>query len=286
MHRVWLHARTILRPIGSAILCLAWVSVGLLCLIVPFEVHWSVLWMLAVTGAFLWLHAARGGGFGRLRRLARARLRPPGAGAGRVVAASTTLLVAEFGLGVLTLYMGVKSPDQADVFTEYAKRAWGWLPVMLALVVVAPVVEEIGFRGWMQRRLERGWGAAAAIVVTAALFSLAHFEAVGFLNRFVFGVAAGFIAFRAGSVWLSVLFHAVSNFVVGLLMLLTPATDDAVVLRWVAGHGGIPALLLAIAVSLLAAAWILRDLPSRAARRPPIRVGAPGPLALEPSAAG
>lgn len=284
MHRVWLHARTILRPIGSVILALFWVSLGIMCLLVPFAVHWSVLWMFAVTGAFLWLHVARGDGFGRLRRLARARLRPAGPGAGRVVAASTTLLVAEFGLGVLTLYMGVKSPDHADVFTEYAKRAWGWLPVMLALVMVAPIVEEIGFRGWMQRRLERGWGAVAAIVVTAAVFSLAHFEAVGLLNRFVFGVAAGFIAFRTGSVWLSVLFHAVSNFVVGLLMLLTPSTDDAVVLRWIGEHGGIPALLVPITLSILAAAWILRDLPPRAAIQPD-RGAAPGPLALEPSAA-
>ncbi|HEX8432414.1 MAG TPA: CPBP family intramembrane glutamic endopeptidase [Longimicrobium sp.] len=257
-----------MRSAGSVVLCLAWVTIGLVGLIVPFAPVWSGLWMFATVGTFLWLHVARGDGYGRLRRLARARLRTPGAGAGRVVAAATTLLVAEIGLGLLTLHMGVKSPDSTDVFTDYAKQAWGWLPVMLALVMVAPIIEEIGFRGWMQRRLEGAWGAAAAIIVTAAVFSLAHWEAVGFLNRFVFGVAAGFIAFRAGSVWLSALFHAVSNFVVGLLILFAPATDDADVLRWIGEHGGIPALLAAIVASLAVAAWILRDLPSRAATPP------------------
>ncbi|HYW05299.1 MAG TPA: CPBP family intramembrane glutamic endopeptidase, partial [Longimicrobium sp.] len=180
-----------MRSIGLAVLCLAWVTLGLAGLIVPFAPHWNVLWIFAVTGAFLWLQAGRGDGPGRLRRLARARLRPPGAGAGRVIAACATLLVAEIGLGFLTLYMGVRSPDTADVFLNYAKRPWGWLPVLLTLVMVAPIVEEIAFRGWMQQRLERAWGAVAAIVFTGALFSLVHMEAVGFPSRFVFGVAVG-----------------------------------------------------------------------------------------------
>jgi hypothetical protein len=183
-----------------------------------------------------------------------------------VAAASATLLVAEFSLGLLSLRAGLESNDASMILVDYLKRPWGWLPVLLALTVLAPVVEEIGFRGWMQRRLERAWGAVAAIVLTAALFSLVHGEAVGFLNRLVFGVAAGFIAFRSGSVWLAVLFHAVSNLLVGLLMILAPSADEAGLIRWIDANGGVPMLLAATLVSLLAGGRILRDLPSRTAR--------------------
>ena len=49
------------------------------------------------------------------------------------------------------------------------------LPVLLVAVSAAPLTEEIAFRGYCQGMLERAAHQAAAVLLTALLFALAHF---------------------------------------------------------------------------------------------------------------
>jgi uncharacterized protein len=79
---------------------------------------------------------------------------------------------------------------------------------IVTIVVVAPVVEEILFRGILLHRWAARWGTTAAVIVSSALFAILHVELVG---HFLFGVTMAALYVRTGSLWVSIAAHAVNN---------------------------------------------------------------------------
>jgi len=80
------------------------------------------------------------------------------------------------------------------------------------MVIGAPVSEELLFRGLLQNTLVRVWKPWIAVVVTALIFTLVHFHPIRFPVVFELGLILGLVYHRTGSLWLVVLFHAVTNF--------------------------------------------------------------------------
>lgn len=93
---------------------------------------------------------------------------------------------------------------------------------VVLVVVTAPLVEEIVFRGFLAEAL-RGRGKAAAVLVSAAAFSLAHLRLAQFRYYAILGIALALVYWRRGLVG-SVTTHATFN---GMLIVLALA----------AGHG-------------------------------------------------
>ncbi len=83
--------------------------------------------------------------------------------------------------------------------------------LMLFLVVGAPMVEELFFRGLLLRSLLGRTPPAVAIVISALLFALAHFEAVQFAGLAVFGVVLGILAWRTRRLAPGIGAHAAFN---------------------------------------------------------------------------
>lgn len=88
----------------------------------------------------------------------------------------------------------------------------GWRVVLvLAVVVGAPLVEELLYRGLIQGSLARRLPAAAAVVVGALWFAAAHMQAVQFIGLLVFGLVLGVCRQRTGRLGMGVLAHAAFN---------------------------------------------------------------------------
>ena len=106
-------------------------------------------------------------------------------------------------------------PD-AFSFDEVSQRAsdlvdgarGGWL-ILLALVVIvgAPVVEEIVYRGVVQPGLVSSWGRSVGIVVTAALFAAIHMQPVEFPGLFAFALVLGWARHSTGTIGTSIVTH-------------------------------------------------------------------------------
>jgi membrane protease YdiL (CAAX protease family) len=78
----------------------------------------------------------------------------------------------------------------------------------LNVVVIAPIVEELFFRGFLLQRFAYKWGTYAGVISSSALFAVGHVEWIG---HFVTGVAFGLIYLRTRSLWMCILTHALYN---------------------------------------------------------------------------
>ncbi len=100
----------------------------------------------------------------------------------------------------------------------------GSLPaVLLLLVVVAPVTEELLFRGIMLRGLAVRYGATLGILSAAALFSAAHLNPWQMLGTFGIGVVLGWWYVNTRNLSVTLAGHAAANgFWVLAVFLLPP----------------------------------------------------------------
>jgi membrane protease YdiL (CAAX protease family) len=96
---------------------------------------------------------------------------------------------------------------------------WGGFSALFALVLVAPVTEEILFRGWLLHDLEREYGQAPALLWSSALFGLAHVVLPAIVPAALGGLVLGAVALRTKSILASIAMHAGVN----ALPLLLPA---------------------------------------------------------------
>jgi uncharacterized protein len=93
----------------------------------------------------------------------------------------------------------------------------GALALVLFFSLVPPFVEELLFRGYVQRRLLQRWPPAVAILVTAAVFAIFHGNLPQMIVAFTMGIWLGVIAWRTGSVWPTMICHVFWNVTVELV---------------------------------------------------------------------
>jgi membrane protease YdiL (CAAX protease family) len=102
----------------------------------------------------------------------------------------------------------------ARELTDKAHDAGGVVLLVLIVVVLAPIVEELFFRGLVLRSLEHRYGQTWAIVGSAAIFAAVHLEPLQFPALFLFGLVAAVMATRTGrlgpGIWAHFAFNAMA----------------------------------------------------------------------------
>ncbi len=116
------------------------------------------------------------------------------------------------------------APEQEVVaITEASKTILDGILIIIAVGLLAPVVEEIVFRGMLLSRLVRSMSWRWAIVAQGGVFALIHLvdpSAVAALpGLFLIGVVLGFAAIKRGSLSLPIFLHAGVNLTAALLLL-------------------------------------------------------------------
>lgn len=90
--------------------------------------------------------------------------------------------------------------------------------IILSVLFVAPITEELIFRGYMFDVLKRSFGVYFSVLITSMLFALAHFpkpnfEAVDFLIIFIGGIILGMARHKTNSILPPTIFHGIYNLV-------------------------------------------------------------------------
>lgn len=145
-------------------------------------------------------------------------------------------------------------PIPESVWEEYAEYSAGIsdqsrpLLSFLATVIVAPITEEIFFRGLIYTRLKRGMPTIVAILVESAIFGAMHGAAIWMAYAFVLGIVMTLLYEKFGSILVSIAFHAAFNLAGGYLVPMMDSENGIV--YWAA-------LAIGAAISLGAAAWLI-----------------------------
>ena len=83
---------------------------------------------------------------------------------------------------------------------------------LLVMAIVPAIGEELFFRGFIQNTFLGFFkNSHLAIIFTSILFSLIHFDLVGFLPRFFLGAILGYMFFISKSLWIPILAHFINN---------------------------------------------------------------------------
>ena len=105
---------------------------------------------------------------------------------------------------------------RARDMVDAAHGAWF---ILLALVVVvgAPLVEELVYRGFIQSGLQAQLGSTWALIITAAGVTVVHLEPIEFPGLFAFAIVLGLCYRRTQRLGLSMVTHLAFN-ATGLLL--------------------------------------------------------------------
>lgn len=89
---------------------------------------------------------------------------------------------------------------------------WDLLSALLVMAIVPAIGEELLFRGLIQKHLTLHMGRAGmAIVITALLFSVVHFQAQRFFAIFWLGMVLGWLYFKTANLWVPIAAHFLNN---------------------------------------------------------------------------
>lgn len=119
------------------------------------------------------------------------------------------ILVVNFSWELLRRQLGW--PGQPDFLPLFGGGIQGLLLALLLGSMVAPLAEEIFFRGFIYAGLRSRWGTVWGMIASSLVFALAHLSPSVILPVFLMGVILAFVYAYSGSLWPAIFLHGVMN---------------------------------------------------------------------------
>jgi membrane protease YdiL (CAAX protease family) len=118
----------------------------------------------------------------------------------------------------------VKPPENTPIEEVFKVKTTAMLFVAMA-VLVAPLVEETVFRGYLYPMFARWIGVGPSIILTGVLFGLMHGPQLGGAKSLIalltfVGIVFTYVRARTGSVFASYLMHLGYNSLIGVSLVL------------------------------------------------------------------
>ncbi|MEL1134792.1 type II CAAX endopeptidase family protein [Desulfitobacterium sp. THU1] len=129
------------------------------------------------------------------------------------------LLVAVGLLGnFLASHLGTPAPQSFTLVLMGAQYDWQIILLILLGGIIAPIKEEVFFRGLFYPPFRQEYGRGKGILFTAGLFALLHFDVVRFLPLLVGGIVLTWLYEKSGSLWPSIIAHGTWNTLMALMV--------------------------------------------------------------------
>ncbi len=132
------------------------------------------------------------------------------------------ILTIVFSLA-LTYFLKGYDPNQAQElgFKELAGQL-EYIVTFVALVIVAPIVEELLFRGYLFGRIRKRAGFWVSAVVTSAVFGLAHLQLNVGIDVFALSLVLCYLREKTGALWAGIMLHMIKNAAAFTILFLHP----------------------------------------------------------------
>jgi len=176
----------------------------------PLTIIWGLAASSVIQLALMWLYLRRSGrmtsvglnDFGRMR-LAHA--------SGLAVLLVIAAMVFNF---VYATYVipGIGMQDEmAKILSAIARTPLNVALLIFAIVIMAPIVEEVLFRGFLQNALAKYVPFWAAILLSSFLFAVVHLQPYAIPGLMSLSLAFGYLYHRTGSLRTNIILHMANN---------------------------------------------------------------------------
>ena len=160
-------------------------------------------------------------------------------------------------IGTVALLFGIISPiGNLIPMPESIKKAFmdfggqTGIFAFILMVVAAPILEELIFRGIILDGLLKKYSPEKSILLSSFLFGLVHLNPWQFVTGFIIGIFAGWVYYKTKSLSLTIIIHAAAN-LSGYLMRQFIDMDSALDISLPETYGGLTNLIFAIVGSII-----------------------------------
>lgn len=134
--------------------------------------------------------------------------------------------ITYFGLNIVVLTVismllpGFNINEEQDIGFEQVNSFVEYTMVFIALVVLAPLVEEVLFRGFMFTKIREKVSFWPTAIVVSLVFGLVHLQWNVGIDVFVLSLVLCFVREKTGAIWAGVGIHMLKNLLAFMIVFL------------------------------------------------------------------
>ncbi len=145
----------------------------------------------------------------------------PGLALGLIVLSAAGFIALSDLYSTIATKLNYNAPTNLDQLTQQVHQ----MPLviaatLLAAVLVAPICEEIFFRGFLLMGLRNNMPTWLAILLTSLVFAFAHLSPGSFVLLFILAIFLGILRVTTNSLWPGIILHALNN-ALGFIVVFT-----------------------------------------------------------------
>jgi len=127
------------------------------------------------------------------------------------------------------------------------ESVFGYILLIIAIAIIAPIGEELLFRGFLQQFLEQHWkDITRAILITSLFFSIIHMNPYWFIQIYILGIMLGFLSWKTNSIFPPLILHALNNGTALLFSFIDPEKSS-----WYLWNNHVAPWILLLAIVLV-----------------------------------
>ena len=123
------------------------------------------------------------------------------------------LLIGSYALimihNVILMFLGVETQGEEILGILSAMDSPVWF--VIVGVIMAPIVEEIFFRGFLFQGFRQRYGWVAGALISSVVFAIGHLDPVALFPTFILGILLAYMYHRSNSVWPGIILHFLVN---------------------------------------------------------------------------
>lgn len=134
-------------------------------------------------------------------------------------AASTAVILT---IGELFPSLNLQETQDVGFNSENLTTVFEYVLAFVALVIMAPVAEELLFRGYLFGKTRPLVGAVAAALITSVLFGVVHGQLNVGLDTFILSLFLCWLRVKTDAVWACMILHGLKNLIAYSLLFIAP----------------------------------------------------------------
>jgi membrane protease YdiL (CAAX protease family) len=138
------------------------------------------------------------------------------------------VISAVFMLAVTAIFPAFDPNQHQDTGFSSITEQYQLILAFITLVVIAPVAEEVLFRGYLFGKLRKIVPVWLAIVVTSILFAAIHGAWNLAIDTFALSVVLCLLRISTGSIWASMLLHMAKNGIAFYILFVDPILHSTI----------------------------------------------------------